>query len=183
MNIAILGLGTVGSGACEAVKSAIDLEVTRILVRRPKPEYADLQTEDIDDILNDPNIDLVAECMGGIHPALEYVLGAMEHGKHVVTANKALVSAHFEELENCARKNGVQFRFTPSAGGGIPWLYNLQRAGRCDTIEEVHGIVNGTSCTPKDRISRKFSGTHRSWAMRRAIPGRISKAGIPSGNV
>lgn len=75
MNIAILGLGTVGSGACEAVKSAIDLEVTRILVRRPKPEYADLQTEDIDDILNDPNIDLVAECIGGIHPALEYVLG------------------------------------------------------------------------------------------------------------
>ena len=75
---------------------------------------------------------------------MEYVLGAMEHGKHVVTANKALVSAHFEELENCARKNGVQFRFTPSAGGGIPWLYNLQRAGRCDTIEEVHGIVNGT---------------------------------------
>ena len=137
MNIAILGLGTVGSGACEAVKSAIDLEVTRILVRRPKPEYADLQTEDIDDILNDPNIDLVAECIGGIHPALEYVLGAMEHGKHVVTANKALVSAHFEELENCARKNVVQFRFTPSAGGGIPWLYNLQRAGRCDTIEEV----------------------------------------------
>ena len=144
MNIAILGLGTVGSGACEAVKSAIDLEVTRILVRRPKPEYADLQTEDIDDILNDPNIDLVAECIGGIHPALEYVLGAMEHGKHVVTANKALVSAHFEELENCARKYGVQFRFTPSAGGGIPWLYNLQRAGRCDTIEEVHGVVNGT---------------------------------------
>ena len=93
MNIAILGLGTVGSGACKAVKSAIDLEVTRILVRRPKPEYADLQTEDIDDILNDPNIDLVAECIGGIHPALEYVLGAMEHGKHVVTANKALVSA------------------------------------------------------------------------------------------
>ena len=113
-------------------------------LRKPVPKQSISGKESPPQLLNDPNIDLVAECIGGIHPALEYVLGAMEHGKHVVTANKALVSAHFEELENCARKNGVQFRFTPSAGGGIPWLYNLQRAGRCDTIEEVHGIVNGT---------------------------------------
>lgn len=144
MKVAILGFGTVGSGAYETIQSAAGIEVTRILDRRKTPGFEDILTENIDDILNDPEIDLVAECMGGIHPSLEYVMGALEHGKHVVTPNKALVSAHYEELEQCARENGVQLRFTPAAGGGIPWLYNLQRSRRCDTIQEVHGIVNGT---------------------------------------
>ena len=144
MKIAILGYGTVGRGAYEAIKSAADIEVTRILVRRDTDGIQDLQTQDINTILEDPEIDLVAECMGGIHPALEYVMGALERGKHVVTPNKSLISAYYEELHQCAQEHGVQLRFTSSAGGGIPWLYNLQRSKRCDTIEEVHGIVNGT---------------------------------------
>jgi homoserine dehydrogenase len=144
MKIAILGFGTVGSGAYEAAKSANGIEVKRILDRRALSEHDDMRTTDFNDIVNDSEIDLVAECMGGIHPALDYVLAAMESGKHVVTPNKALVSAHYDELMECAARNHVEFRFTPAAGGGIPWLYNLQRSRRCDTIEEVHGIVNGT---------------------------------------
>ena len=144
MKVAILGYGTVGRGAFEAIKSAADVDVTRVLVRRDTVEIQDIQTQDVNTILEDPEIDLVAECMGGIHPALEYVMGAMEHGKHVATPNKSLVSAYYDELHKCAQENGVQLRFTSAAGGGIPWLYNLQRSKRCDTMTEVHGIVNGT---------------------------------------
>ena len=144
MKIAILGFGTVGSGAYEAAKSASGIEVKKILDIRELPGYEDLITSDINDILDDPEIGLVAECMGGVHPAYEFVTAAMARGKHVVTPNKNLVSACYDELMTCAAENHVEFRFTPAAGGGIPWLYNLKRSRRCDEILEVHGIVNGT---------------------------------------
>ncbi|MBR0373033.1 MAG: homoserine dehydrogenase [Mogibacterium sp.] len=144
MKIAILGFGTVGSGAYEAAKSAPGIEVKRIVDLRDFPDYRDILTKDINDVLDDDEIELVAECMGGVHPAYEFVTGAMRRGKHVVTPNKNLVSACYDELMACAAENGVEFRFTPAAGGGIPWLYNLMRSRRCDEILEVHGIVNGT---------------------------------------
>lgn len=144
MKIAILGFGTVGSGAYEVCKSAKDLEVVRILDLKKPAGVEHLVTSDINDIVNDDSIDVVAEAMGGVNPAFEFVTACMNAGKHVVTPNKNLVSAKYDELMACAEKNNVQFRFTPAAGGGIPWLYNLQRTARCDTIREVRGIVNGT---------------------------------------
>ena len=157
MNVAILGFGTVGRGAYEAIQSAAGVEVTRIFDRREFPELGDLVTGNIDVILEDSTIDLVAECMGGIHPSFEYVMTALQRGKHVVTPNKALISACYEELAKCAEENHVSIRFTPAAGGGIPWLYNLQRSRRCDTIEEVHGIVNGTCNYILDNMHRNGS--------------------------
>ncbi len=147
MKIAIMGFGTVGSGAYEIAKARDDIEVVRILARHGREGYEHLDsiiTPDINDIVNDDRIELVIESMGGVEPAREYVLACLNAGKHVVTPNKNLISACYDELMEAARANGVELRFTATAGGGIPWLYNLKRTKRCDTIKEVRGIVNGT---------------------------------------
>jgi len=147
MRIAILGFGTVGSGAYEIAKAAKDIEVVRILARHGREGYEDLSgiiTADIEDITTDETIDLVVESIGGIEPAHEYVLACLNAGKHVVTPNKNLISAYYGELMAAAKANNVELRFTATAGGGIPWLANLLRTRRCDTIKAVRGIVNGT---------------------------------------
>lgn len=147
MKIAIMGFGTVGSGAYEAAKNAGGIEVVRILARHGRKGYEflnDIITADIDDIAGDPDIELVIESIGGIDPAKEYVLKCLRAGKHVVTPNKNLISACYKELMDEAEANGVRLRFTSSVGGGIPWLFNLMRTKRCDEIEEIRGIVNGT---------------------------------------
>ena len=147
MKIAIMGFGTVGSGAYEEAKIAGGIEVVRILARHGREGYGHLDgiiTADIDDIAGDPEIGLVVESMGGIEPAKEYVLKCLRAGKHVVTPNKNLISACYSELMEEAEKNGVKLRFTSAVGGGIPWLFNLLRTRRADSIESVRGIVNGT---------------------------------------
>lgn len=147
MKIAIMGFGTVGSGAYETAKNAGGIEVVRILARHGREGYDHLNgiiTSDIKDIAGDREIELVIESMGGIHPAKEYVLECLRAGKHVVTPNKNLISACYSELMQAAEENGVKLRFTSAVGGGIPWLFNLLRTRRCDEIEEVKGIVNGT---------------------------------------
>lgn len=146
MKIAIMGFGVVGSGAYEIAKAA-GIDVVKILARHGRPGYehlADIITPDIKDIAGDPEIDLVVESMGGVHPAREYVLECLNAGKHVVTPNKNLISACFAELMEAAKNNNVELRFTATAGGGIPWLFNLQRTTRCDRIKSIRGIVNGT---------------------------------------
>lgn len=147
MKIAIMGFGTVGSGAYESAKAAGGIEVVRILARHGREGYEylnDIITPDIDDIAGDPEIELVVESMGGIEPAREYVLKCLRAGKHVVTPNKNLISACYGELMREAEANGVKLRFTSAVGGGIPWLFNLLRTKRCDKILRVRGIVNGT---------------------------------------
>lgn len=147
MKIAIMGFGTVGSGAYEEAKIAGGLEVRRILARHGRKGYEHLEsimTPDIDDITGDSEIDLVIESMGGIEPAREYALKCLAAGKHVVTPNKNLISACYSELMEAADKNGVKLRFTSAVGGGIPWLFNLLRTRRADSIKSVSGIVNGT---------------------------------------
>lgn len=147
MKIAIMGFGTVGSGAYESLKNVSDVELVRILARHGRAGYEELDdmiTPDIDDIVNDGSIDLVVETIGGIEPAASYVLACLNAGKHVVTANKNLISARFDELMAAATANGVQLRFTSAVGGGIPWLHNLLRTRRCDEIISIKGIVNGT---------------------------------------
>ena len=145
MKAAILGYGFVGSGAYEITRDfPTGIEVKRVLTRTPRPELPFI-TQDFSDILNDPEIEIVAEAMGGLHPAYEYVTAAMKAGKHVVSANKQLICHYYEELFALAAEMGVQLRFTPSAGGGIPWLCNLMRVKRCDEVSELSGILNGTT--------------------------------------
>lgn len=147
MKIAIMGFGTVGSGAYDVAQAADNIEVVKILdiaVRKGYEYLSDIFTTNLDDIVNDPEIELVVEAMGGIDTPKKFVLACLNAGKHVVTPNKNLISACYAELMEAAERNGVELRFTPSAGGGIPWLYNLLRTRRCDTIKEVRGIVNGT---------------------------------------
>ena len=145
MKIGLLGIGTVGSGVLEQLAGREDIAVKRVLARRDRPELGAKQTHRFEDILDDPEIDTVVEVMGGMHPAYEYVLRALQAGKNVVTANKLMLSHHFEELLNAARRSGVQLRFDASVGGGIPYLYNLMRTSRADTIRSLSGIVNGTT--------------------------------------
>ena len=145
MKIGLLGIGTVGSGVLEQLAGNPDVAVKRILVRRERPELGAQATQHFEDILNDPEIDTIVEVMGGMQPAFDYVLRALQAGKNVVTANKLMLSYHFEELLTAARASGVQLRFDASVGGGIPFLYNLMRTSRADTIRSLFGIVNGTT--------------------------------------
>lgn len=153
MRIAIMGFGTVGCGAYRIAKAADGIDVARIYSRRLRPEYQpmleedgklDIFTTDPADVWTDPRIDLVIESMGGVEPAREYVLNCLNAHKHVVTPNKNLISACYDELKIAAYDNGVQLRFTATSGGGVPWLFNLNRTKRCDSIREVRGIINGT---------------------------------------
>lgn len=147
MKIAIMGFGTVGSGAYDVAMAAGGIEVVRILdiaVRKGYESIADRFTTDLSDITGDPEIELVIEAMGGVDTPRKFVLECLRAGKSVVTPNKNLISACYEELMQTAKANGAELRFTPSAGGGIPWLYNLLRTRRTDSIQEVRGIVNGT---------------------------------------
>ncbi len=145
MNIALLGFGVVGKGAYDIIAKRDDMKVSRVLVRREIPEIAAISTADINDIVSDPSIDTVVEVMGGVHPAFEYIAAALRAGKNVVTANKAVISACYSDLTALAAENGVALRCTAAVGGGIPWLINLERCCRIDTVTEVSGIMNGTT--------------------------------------
>ncbi len=154
MNIGLLGFGVVGRGVYEQVDKRSDLHISRVLVRRDIPEIGAIATRDFQEIVNDPAIHIVVEVLGGLHPAYEYICAALRAGKHVVTANKAVVSAYYHELTSLARDNGVALRCTAAVGGGIPWLVNLERCCRLDTVEEVCGIMNGTSNYIMDAMHR-----------------------------
>ena len=145
MNIALLGFGVVCGGVYEILKKLPEYNVTKILIRDPAKKTMDCMTLDFADIENDNDIDLVVEAIGGLHPAREYILASLNAKKHVVTANKAVVAAYFEEFVAAAKKNGVKFMVEATSGGGIPWIKNLQRVGRIDDVTSLHGIMNGTS--------------------------------------
>lgn len=146
MKIAILGFGIVGSGTYEVLaKSGSSVEVKRILDLRKIPEVADKLTTDINDILNDDEIEMVVETMGGAKYPYEYVTAAMKAGKHVVSSNKMLVAMHYNELIALAKENGVSFRFTAAAGGTIPWLSNVIRRTASEKILKIQAIINGTT--------------------------------------
>ena len=145
MHIGLLGFGVVGAGVYDWTRGRADLTVDRVLVRSSKPGIETISTHSIEDILNDPAIDTVVEVMGGLHPAYEYICAAIEAGKHVVTANKAVVAAYYPQLTALARQHGVALRCTAAVGGGIPWLTNLERVKRLDTVCAVGGIMNGTT--------------------------------------
>lgn len=151
MIIGLLGMGTVGSGVFEIAEGLEDVCVKRVLKRRG---HADYMTEKIEDIVGDPEIELVAEAMGGLHPTYEYAVAALENGKHFVTANKLLVSVYGAELTALARKKGKAFLFGSACGGGIAFLANLQLARSIDRLTALGGILNGTTNFILDAMQR-----------------------------
>ena len=145
MVVAILGHGTVGGGVYELLKNRSDITVKYVLDRSPIAELGTVSVTDFSTILNDGEVDTVVEVMGGLEPAHEYMAAAMRAGKNIVTANKQLLAAHYDELTALAKETGVGFRTSAAVGGGIPWLPNLQRLKRLGAVNEVCGIMNGTT--------------------------------------
>lgn len=150
MKIGLLGHGTVGSGVRKIIdekntKEVLQLEISRILVRYEKDITDERMTVDIHDIVEDPDIDVVVECIGGDEPAFSYVQAALFNGKHVVTSNKKMLVNHLGELLETARTRGVSLKYEAACGGGIPWMSNLDRTKRIDDIESFRGIFNGTT--------------------------------------
>ena len=156
INIAILGFGVVGGGiteviACNSEKLrdfvGDDIYVKKILDLRDFPDspYGDRVVHDIAEIVNDPEIALVCETMGGVNPAFDFSIAAMKAGKSMVTANKELVAKKGIELLSCAKECGVQYFFEPSVGGGIPEIRSMRTSLAADTITEIDGILNGTT--------------------------------------
>ena len=126
MKIAILGFGTVGSGVYDIIANGdTRMRVTAIFIRPTHPATMPAMTTDLDAILNDPTIDVIVETMGGLHPAHDYILQALQHDKHVVTANKAVVAKYLPEFTAVAAQHHVQFYFEATTGGGIPWIRSI----------------------------------------------------------
>ncbi len=154
MKIGLLGFGVVGRGVYEITTTREDMKVAKVLcledVSLPDAEVI----RDIQSILEDDTIDTVVEAMGGLHPAYEFVRGALEHGKHVVTSNKALVANFYDELIPLAQSKGVSFRCTAAVGGGIGWLSELERSRRAQELVQVGGIMNGTCNYILDSMTR-----------------------------
>ena len=145
MKIAILGHGTVGRGVDEIITNRLEeVEVARIL-ELPDRLTDERMTSDYSQIVGDPSIDLVVECMGGLEPAHTFIMDALAAGKSVVTSNKAVVAAYFEEFARQARTSGASLLIEASVGGGIPWIASIEKARRIDEVISFYGIMNGTT--------------------------------------
>ena len=158
IKIALLGAGTVGSGVVRvlsenrreiAAKAGRAVEIKSVLVRdagKERPELTGLHvTDDFETIVNDDEIQIVVELMGGMNPAYDYMTRAMRAKKHVVTANKDVVAVHGAELFALSAANNVDFLFEASVGGGIPIIMALREALTANRLSDVMGIVNGTT--------------------------------------
>lgn len=154
MKVAVLGYGTVGKGVFEMLTEARGLEQGPVLVRQGKMREI-FQTDSMERILMDGSIGAVVETMGGEEPAFAYVSAALRAGKHVVTANKALVAAHGLELARLARENGAALLFSAACGGGVPFLHNLSLATQSDRVLTLGGILNGTTNYMLDAMQRR----------------------------
>ncbi|MDP6510297.1 MAG: homoserine dehydrogenase [Dehalococcoidia bacterium] len=157
--IGLLGLGVVGSGVAQAILERKDglagrvgcpLRLQRVLVRHPdKPRAVSLDTglltTSADEVLNNPEVDIVVELMGGEDPALPYARRALTSGKHLVTANKEVMAKHGPELVSLAQSKGVELRYEASVGGGIPLIGPFMGDLAANRISAVHGIINGTT--------------------------------------
>ncbi|MBQ9935567.1 MAG: homoserine dehydrogenase [Lachnospiraceae bacterium] len=156
INIAVLGYGTVGSGVVEVIntnyasinkRAGQDINIKYVLDLRefPGDPVQEILVHDYNVILNDPEVKIVVEVMGGINPAYSFVKSALEAGKSVCTSNKELVAAHGAELLEIAKENKVNFLFEASVGGGIPIIRPLNQSLTADEITEITGILNGTT--------------------------------------
>ncbi len=171
MNIAILGYGNIGSGVFEIfTKGAANIEkkagepitVKRVLDLRdfPGEPVESLITHDFKEVADDPDIAVVVETMGGTKPAYAFVKECLEKGKSVCTSNKELVAAHGAELLAIAKKNDINFLFEASVGGAIPIIRPINESLCADEIDEIYGIVNGTTnfiLTQMDKNNADFA--------------------------
>ncbi len=159
INIGLIGFGTIGAGVVEIfnknqdilskkcgkpvnLRKVADLDIT---TDRGVKIDESILTADVNDVLENDDIDIVIELVGGYEPAKTFVLKAMKNGKHVVSANKALIAKHWEELINTADENNVRFSFEASVGGGIPVLQPLNECLSANRFEAIYGIMNGTA--------------------------------------
>src|SRR5213593_2943665 len=174
INVGMIGLGTVGTGALRILREnaeviarrvGIPVEVTKVAVRDVKRDRGiaipdGLLTTDPSRIIEDPEIDIVVELIGGYQPAKDLILRAIARGKHVVTANKALLAVHGPEIHEAARRASVSIGFEGSVGGGIPVIKALREALAGNRILSIYGIINGTS----NYILSKMTDEERSFA-------------------
>jgi homoserine dehydrogenase len=159
ISIGLIGFGTVGTGVVKLLQENGDLIAGRLGAEIRLQRIADIDirksrgipvddallTTDAADILNDPGIDIVVELMGGYEPARTFILAAMTQGKHVVTANKALLATHGDEIFRSAMRHGVNIGFEASVGGTIPVIKALKESLIANRIQSLSAIVNGTS--------------------------------------
>jgi len=168
VNIAVLGYGTVGSGVVEVIRTNHEsinkraeekINIKYVLDRRdfPGDPVEDVLVHDYEVIVNDPEVDIVVEVMGGIEPAYTFVKRALEAGKSVCTSNKALVAKHGPELVQMAKERSINFLFEASCGGGIPIIRALNKSLTADEIDEITGILNGTTNYMLDKMSKEGS--------------------------
>ena len=156
IRIAVLGYGTVGSGVVKVIqtnakiiakRAGQEVEVKYVLDLRDFPDDP-IQSKVVHDfnvILEDPEVDIVVETMGGTKPAYEFVKKSLLAGKSVCTSNKELVAAYGAELVHIAKSKTVNFLFEASVGGGIPIIRPLNQSLTADRIEQINGILNGTT--------------------------------------
>ncbi len=156
INVAIFGFGVVGSGTAEVLtqnakliseRVGDDINIKYILDLRDFPDspFKDKIVHDVDVIINDPEVSICAELMGGSHPAFEFSSAAMKAGKSVVTSNKEVVANFGPELLKIASENNVRYLFEASVGGGIPVIHPIGNCLTANDITEVNGILNGTT--------------------------------------
>jgi homoserine dehydrogenase len=174
ISVGLIGLGTVGIGAFRILQENAELirnrvgvpvEITKIAVRDIKRDRGiaippGILTTDPSQIIDDPDIDIVAELIGGYEPAKRLILAAIARGKHVVTANKALLAAAAAEIDQASKRAGVSVGFEASVGGGIPVIKALKEALAANRILSIYGIINGTS----NYILTKMTEEERSFA-------------------
>lgn len=159
VNIGLVGFGTVGVGVYKILdmlsskieskvgaKVKIKCIVTKDVSKAKKLKYdKKIVSKNINDILNDPEIDIVVELIGGYEPARTFILDALKKGKHVVTANKAVLAKYWKEIHSTAKKNNALIYFESSVGAGIPIIQGLNEGLSANRIDEIYGILNGTT--------------------------------------
>src|SRR5215472_16630008 len=174
INVGMIGLGTVGSGAFRILRDnaelirhrvGVPIEIVKVAVRDTVRDRGldiprSLLTDNPSHVVDDPNVDIVVELIGGYEPAKGLQLRAIAHGKHVVTANKALLAVHGSEIRAAADRAGVMIGFEGSVGGGIPVIKALKEALAANRILSIYGIINGTS----NYILTKMTDGNRSFA-------------------
>lgn len=166
IKIAIIGFGVVGGGITSVIEKnakAIEeylgdkVDVKYILDLREFPDspYGDRVVHDISTIVEDKEISIVCETMGGVNPAFDFSMQCLKSGKSVVTSNKELVSHKGIELLDCARENGVSYLYEAAVGGGIPEIRSMRTSLAAETITKIDGIVNGTTNYILTRMKRE----------------------------
>jgi homoserine dehydrogenase len=160
LKIGIIGLGTVGSGVYKSLEKFDNVEIVQIAVRNiNKPRSVEVPKEILTDnpfdLVNNPDIDVVVELMGGVNPAWSYIETALKNGKHIVTANKELLAKKGEELFNLAEKNNKVVLYEAAIAGGIPLIMPMKTIMAGNKISKIRGILNGTTnyiLTAKSRL-------------------------------